>query len=89
MVLMTIVGRQPVYSLGATSFEESEWLQRFGAYNGINLNGGGSSHPWISEYDGDTYALNRPTENRAVGNHLGGFAAPLAPPLLGDLDNDG
>jgi hypothetical protein len=89
LILMTIDGRQTGYSLGATSYEESEWLKRFGAYNGINLDGGGSSHLWISEYEGGTYALNRPSENRAVGNHLGVYAAPLAPPLLGDLDGDG
>lgn len=79
LILMTIDGRQSGYSLGATSFEESEWLKRFGAYNGINLDGGGSTHLWVNEYDGDTYALNRPTENRAVGNHLGIYAAPLIP----------
>ncbi len=79
LILMTIDGRRPGYSEGATSFEESEWLKRFGAYNGINLDGGGSTHLWTSEYDGPTYALNRPTENRAVSNHLGIYAAPLIP----------
>ena len=89
MILMTIDGRQPGYSLGATSFEESEWLQRFGAYNGINLDGGGSSHLWLSEHNGNTYALNSPSENRAVGNHLGIYALPLDPPLVGDINRDG
>jgi exopolysaccharide biosynthesis protein len=79
LILMTIDGRQSGYSLGATSFEESEWLQRFGAYNGVNLDGGGSTHLWIAETDGDTYALNRPSENRAVSNHLGIYALPLVP----------
>jgi len=91
LILMTIDGRQLGYSEGATSYEESEWLQRFGAYNGINLDGGGSTHLYMTEsYDGPTYALNRPTENRAVGNHLGIFAAPLGPPpITGDIDGDG
>lgn len=89
MILMTIDGRQSGYSLGATSFEESEWLQRFGAYNGINLDGGGSSHLWMSEDDGSTFALNSPSENRAVGNHLGIYALPLDPPLVGDVNRDG
>ncbi len=79
LILMTIDGRQAGYSLGATSFEESQWLKRFGAYNGINLDGGGSTHLWMSETDGDTFALNRPSENRAVSNHLGIYALPLVP----------
>jgi exopolysaccharide biosynthesis protein len=89
LILMTIDGRQSGYSLGATSYEESEWLQRFGAYNGINLDGGGSTHLWTSETGGSTYALNSPSENRAVGNHLGIYALPLDPPLLGDINLDG
>ncbi len=79
LILMTIDGRQSGYSLGATSFEESQWLQRFGAYNGINLDGGGSTHLWVSETGGSTHALNRPSENRAVSNHLGIYALPLVP----------
>jgi hypothetical protein len=89
LILMTIDGRQAGYSEGATSYEESEWLQRFGAYNGINLDGGGSTHLLISEPGGSTTTLNSPTENRAVGNHLGIYAAPLPPPLLGDVNVDG
>ncbi len=86
LILMTIDGRQPGYSEGATSFEESEWLQRFGAYNGINLDGGGSTHLWVSEHDGEAYPVNRPTENRRVGNHLGIYAAPRIPePANGTL----
>ncbi len=89
LTLMTIDGRQAGYSLGATAYEESEWLQRFGAYNGINLDGGGSTHLWMSETGGSTYALNRPSENRAVGNHLGIYALPLPPQLEGDVNSDG
>ncbi len=91
LILMTIDGRQTGYSEGATSYEESEWLQRFGAYNGINLDGGGSTHLYMTEsYGGPTYALNSPTENRRVGNHLGIYAAPLGPPPIeGDIDGDG
>lgn len=77
LFLMTIDGRQPGYSEGATSFEQAEWLIRFGAYNGVNLDGGGSTHLWVSEYGGNKYPINSPTENRAVPNHLGIYAAPL------------
>jgi exopolysaccharide biosynthesis protein len=41
--LITIDGRQPGFSDGATLFETAEWLRRFGAYQGLNLDGGGST----------------------------------------------
>ncbi len=79
LILMTIDGRQAGYSEGATAAEESDWLKRFGVYNGINLDGGGSTHLWIAEYGGNTYPVNSPSENRSVPNHLGIYAAPLNP----------
>ncbi len=77
LVIITIDGRQPGYSNGATLWETAEWLIRFGAYNGLNLDGGGSTHMWFSNGDGGAIALNSPSENRAVGSHLGVFAVPL------------
>jgi exopolysaccharide biosynthesis protein len=60
LILMTIDGRQTGYSEGATAYEESEWLQRFGAYNGINLDGGGSS---TMVFNGKV--VNNPTDGRS------------------------
>jgi hypothetical protein len=77
LFLMTIDGRQPGYSEGATAQETGVWLVLLGSHNGIILDGGGSTHLWISQYNGGTYPLNSPSENRAVGNHLGVYAAPL------------
>jgi hypothetical protein len=79
LTMITIDGRQPGYSDGATLWETAEWLIRFGAYNGLNLDGGGSTHMWVSNGDGGAIALNSPSEDRAVGNHLGVFAVPLPP----------
>ncbi len=43
LYLITIDGRQPGYSDGASDAETADWLIRFGSYNGINLDGGGST----------------------------------------------
>lgn len=79
MIIITIDGDavNVGYSEGCNPWEAAQWLKRFGAWYGLNLDGGGSTHLWISEYGGNTYALNRPSSNRAVGNHLGVYAAPL------------
>ena len=77
MILLTIDGRQTGYSEGATFYEEALWLIRFGAYNGLNLDGGGSTHMLMSDGHGGSITLNSPSENRAVGSHLGVYAASL------------
>ena len=89
MILLTIDGRQTGYSEGATFYEESLWLIRFGAYNGLNFDGGGSSHILISDGYGGSTTLNSPSENRAVGSHLGVYAAPLPLEFPGDYEPDG
>ncbi len=43
LILLVIDGRRPGYSLGATMSEVADWLLRFGAYDGLNLDGGGST----------------------------------------------
>ena len=42
IVAVTIDGRQPA-SAGATTQEVGQWLKYFGAYQGINMDGGGST----------------------------------------------
>ncbi len=79
LILITIDGRQTGYSAGATLNETAQWLMRFGAYNGLNLDGGGSTHMWVSDGAGGAAVLNSPSENRSVGSHLGIYAAPLPP----------
>ncbi|MCE5187013.1 MAG: phosphodiester glycosidase family protein [Planctomycetaceae bacterium] len=77
LILMTVDGRQKGYSEGATYWETAEWLKRFGAYRGLNLDGGGSTHLAISNGNGGARNLNSPSENRAVGSHLGVFSEEL------------
>jgi exopolysaccharide biosynthesis protein len=76
---MVIDGRQVGYSEGATLAETAEWLRKFGAWNALNLDGGGSSALVMEGPDGEPIVLNSPSGKleRFVANHLGVFAKPL------------
>jgi len=82
LILMTVDGRQPGYSEGVTTAETAEWMRKLGAYNALNLDGGGSTALVVEGADGSPVVLNRPcgpppgTERR-VANHLGIFARRL------------
>ncbi len=87
--LMAIDGRQKGWSDGATTKEVGEWLARLGAYNGLNLDGGGSTTLVKMSYDGKPVVLNSPVgwaalngvslrgRERFNGNSLGVYAQPL------------
>ncbi len=82
LILMTLDGRQKDYSEGATTGETAEWMRKLGAYNALNLDGGGSTTLVIQGPDGKPLVLNRPCGPppgalRRVANHLGVFAQPL------------
>ena len=74
--LITIDGRRPGYSEGATHREVGEWLHYFGSWNGVNMDGGGSTtmvwwDPDSSSID-KSDLLNWPSaDERAVGSSLG------------------
>ena len=83
---IVIDGRQPGYSIGATSTETGQWLVLFGAWNGINLDGGGSTTMVIGSNDGKAKVLNIPCGQSNVpntyrynGNSIGIRAKSLAP----------
>jgi len=92
LILLVIDGRQAGYSDGATLGELANWLGRFGAADGLNLDGGGSTT--MVRADGDKFVvLNQPSgvalgssdnsgknerAQRSNGNNLGVFAKPLA-----------
>lgn len=82
LILMTIDGRQPGVSEGATLFQTAEWLTRFGAFQGLNLDGGGSTTIVREDEFGNPLILNTPSSpdgaERFNGNNLGVFANPLA-----------
>ena len=92
LFMMTIDGRQSA-SDGATYRETGEWLARFGAYNGLNLDGGGSTTMVMDDGQGDYDLLNVPVGNwlgwpgteRWVGSSFGVWAAPDQ----GDFNGDG
>ncbi len=83
LLLMVIDGRQRGYSEGATTAETARWLHEFGAYSGLNLDGGGSTSLVISDGKGGCKILNRPIHamipgtERVNANHLGVLARPL------------
>ena len=81
--LITIDGRQPGTSNGAYDHETAGWLLLLGAYDGINMDGGGSTTLVIENPTGVPIRLNRSSavadsgRERTVGSHLGLFAKPL------------
>jgi exopolysaccharide biosynthesis protein len=82
LILMAIDGRQPGYSESASTGETAEWIRKLGAYNALNLDGGGSTALVIEGPDGAPLVLNRPCGpppgvERRVANHLGVFAQRL------------
>lgn len=78
LYMVVIDGRQPGWSDGATLEETGQWLLRLGSWNGLNLDGGGSTAMARSQ-SGSAVLLNRPSGGvqRVDGNHIGVFAQPL------------
>lgn len=80
---LVIDGRQPGYSLGATTAEVGAWLKALGAADGINLDGGGTTTLVLAGEDGQPVVVNRPIHGNVPGrervsaSHLGVFANPL------------
>jgi hypothetical protein len=70
-------GRNRGHSIGLTTWELAEWLRFLGAFEGINMDGGGSSTLVIRDSGGAPLVVNRPRSSlglpadRAVANHLG------------------
>jgi len=77
VILMVVDGRQPGYSEGVDLAELANLLVPYGAYTGINMDGGGSSTMVIRNLEGRPVVLNRPIDSlvpgkqRAVATHLG------------------
>ena len=73
-ILMVVDGRS--HSIGASHYEMAALMQRFGAYEAMHLDGGGSSTMGVRR-PGQTYvtAANRPSDGsqRRVSNALGVF----------------
>ncbi len=79
LIFVVIDGRQMFRSKGANLYHTALWLVRFGAWNGCNLDGGGSSTLVMDDGKGGYRLLNYPSAGRErfVGNLLGVYATPL------------
>ncbi len=90
LYLMVIDGRQSGYSDGALDWETGTWLTMVGAYQGMNMDGGGSSTLVRADTTGRPIELNRSSaaaaygRERTVGSHLGVYAKPL-PGFFSDI----
>jgi exopolysaccharide biosynthesis protein len=77
--LVVTDGRQAGYSEGATLVEMADLLKGLGAYNAINLDGGGSSALVYADPQSGLRVLNRPIQSgspgkeRPVATHIGIF----------------
>lgn len=76
LILMVVDGRQKGYSEGVTLAELATLLLEYGAEEGMNLDGGGSSAMAWRDDDGNVVLLNRPINGlpgreRVVANHFG------------------
>ena len=84
LYLLVIDGRQKGTSEGTTTAETAAWLLALGAWDGLNLDGGGSTTLVVDDGLGGAKVLNRPIHLgvpgtlRVNGNHLGVFAKPRA-----------
>jgi hypothetical protein len=76
LMLITIDGRQPGYSVGTTNRESARIALALGATDALNLDGGGSTTMVVARTRGDSTTfevVNRPSDaqgERAVGNAL-------------------
>lgn len=83
LFLLTIDGRQSGYSDGAYDYETAGWLLLLGAYDGVNMDGGGSSTMVVADAAGNPRELNSPSsvadsgKERTVASHFGILAKPV------------
>ena len=90
LYLMTIDGRQGGYSDGAWDWETGGWMVAVGAYEAINMDGGGSTTLVMQTSTGGSVDVNHSNaladsgKERTVGAHLGIYAKP-APGVINDV----
>ncbi len=82
---LVVDGRQKNYSLGATLGDLAKRLKHAGAWNAINLDGGGSTTMVRDDTKENVKVLNSPVGTgkrgslRSNGNNIGVWAMPLIP----------
>ncbi|HVV70436.1 MAG TPA: phosphodiester glycosidase family protein, partial [Verrucomicrobiae bacterium] len=91
LYIMSIDGRQSGYSDGALDTETAYWIMQFGAWNAINMDGGGSTSLYMSDSAGNPVPLNHSSyvaaygHERYVGSHFGVAAKPV-PGFINDVN---
>jgi hypothetical protein len=94
LYLMTIDGRQSGYSNGAYDRETAAWLLEFGVWEGITMDGGGSTSFYVSDCVGNPQPLNHSSyvaqngRERRVGSHLGIYARAIES-IFSDVAGEG
>ncbi|MCB1126808.1 MAG: phosphodiester glycosidase family protein, partial [Verrucomicrobiae bacterium] len=90
LYLMGIDGRQPGYSNGANYYETAAWLLLLGAWDGVNMDGGGSTLLVMEDSTGVPVRLSKSSavadsgNERTLGAHLGVYAKPV-PGFINDV----
>ena len=90
LYLVGIDGRQDGYSDGANFDECARWLLLLGAYDGINVDGGGSTLLVMEDSTGFPVRLSKSNavadsgRERTVGGHFGIYAKPV-PGFINDV----
>lgn len=90
LYLLTIDGRQAGYSEGAYDYETAGWLLLLGAYDAVNLDGGGSTTLVAANSAGVPVELNKSSyvaaygRERLIGGHFGISAKPV-PGFINDV----
>lgn len=80
LTLLLVDGRQPGYSEGVTLSELAGLLLEYNVFDGMNMDGGGSTTLVMEDKNGQPLVLNSPIDSnipgreRPVANHLGIFA---------------
>ena len=85
LYLIAIDGRQPGYSVGTTTSDEAALMIDLGVYEGLNLDGGGSTALVEAGPGGSPDLIDSPSGSFGVverldGNNLGVFASALPTP---------
>ena len=72
LYIVAIDGRQPHYSMGASTYEVGQFLQHLGAFSGLNMDGGGSTTLFVRK-NNKMLKLNSHAfgAERAVGGAMG------------------
>jgi len=91
LYMLTIDGRQSGYSDGALDRDSAMWMLQFGAWDAINMDGGGSTAMYMTDCAGNPVPLTHSSllaargHERIIGSHLGVFAQPLEAPFITDV----